>query len=160
LRRAADPLWRDTNIPYLKASDGSQIKVKKGVGRRRPVANRESISARLLRLTERGSLLLPTNSNRQPLPSLGAPASQHQPSALGGHSGPEPVIVELLAIRWLKRSFHSSLLISKLALEYSNCPGGVKALMTGLTLGFLPSIHRQLASKNLLDKFIHYYQIK
>jgi hypothetical protein len=78
-----------------------------------------------LRLTERGSLFLPTNSGRQPFPAFSPTAREHLATVLGRHAGTEAVIVQFLTVRWLKRSFHFPP-VSNLALEYTKFAPPVK----------------------------------
>jgi hypothetical protein len=107
-RRVALPYFLETRMPYENVSAGCQTSVKKSVGNRCPSLSNPSISTRLFRLRLRGRLFLPTNLSRQPFPAFGATSSQHFAAVLGRHSGAETVIVKLLAVRWLKCSFHSS----------------------------------------------------
>jgi hypothetical protein len=77
-----------------------------------------SISTRLFRLKLLGRLFLSANANRQSLPASGSPPGENPPTAFGGHTSAKPVIVEFLAIRRLKSSFHASFSLFKLAQEY------------------------------------------
>jgi hypothetical protein len=127
-RRCAGPCRRERKTPYRKESAGCQMSVKKSVGNLRPFSSRCEISTRLLRLSERGRLFLPTNFSRQPFSPLGATPSQNFTAALGRHARPEAVVVQLLAIRRLECPFHYYSPITKLAEEYSRNVDFVKGI--------------------------------
>ncbi len=107
-RSAAEPCLRVKNMPYLNWSSGKYTSVQNVPGYRLPNRRRCEISTRLFRLKRRGRLLLfPANSYRQSFSALGAATVQDPATALGPHAPAKPVVVEFLAIRRLKCSFHS-----------------------------------------------------
>jgi len=107
-RSAAEPCLRAKNMPYLNWSSGKYTSVQNVPGYRWPNRRRCEISTRLFKLKRRGRLLFfPANSYRQSFSTLGAATVQYPATALGPHAPAKPMVVEFLAIRRLKCSFHS-----------------------------------------------------
>lgn len=108
-RSTAVPRRFAVSMAYRKVSDGCQNKLQYSPGNLEPLVSKSSISARVFRVRDRGSLFLAGNFDHQSFPAFGTTAGQDFSAIFGRHAGSETMVIELLAVRGLECSFHSLL---------------------------------------------------
>lgn len=108
-RFTAFPCFRPTSTACENRSARFQRIASNEPERRLPPERRESISVRFFRLAVRGRLFLTGNRDRQSLAAFCATTREDLAAVLGRHAGAKAVVIQPLAVRWLKCSFHLSL---------------------------------------------------